>query len=111
MGEGSFIGPLALVDGLVSIGAHSIVEGHSVVGHDTLIGSFTLIGGMAAIAGSCVIGDGVVLGTHSSTAPKVRLGNRAVLGSGSSAHSNIPEDCTAVGVPAEVLYEGVPIKM
>jgi acetyltransferase EpsM len=111
MGEGSFIGALALVDGLVSIGAHSIVEGHSVVGHDTLIGSFTLIGGMAAIAGSCVIGDGVVLGTHSSTAPKVRLGNRAVLGSGSSAHSNIPEDCTAVGVPAEVLYEGVPIQM
>jgi sugar O-acyltransferase (sialic acid O-acetyltransferase NeuD family) len=111
MGEGSFIGALALVDGLVSIGAHSIVEGHSVVGHDTSIGSFTLIGGMAAIAGSSVIGDGVVLGTHSSTAPKVRLGNRAVLGSGSSAHSNIPEDCTAVGVPAEVLYEGVAIKM
>ena len=111
MGEGSFIGALALVDGLVSIGAHSIVEGHSVVGHDTSIGSFTLIGGMAAIAGSSVIGDGVVLGTHSSTAPKVRLGNRAVLGSGSSAHCDIPEDCTAVGVPAEVLYEGVAIKM
>jgi sugar O-acyltransferase (sialic acid O-acetyltransferase NeuD family) len=111
LGEGCFVGPLAVIDGMVSIGAHSIVEVHALVAHDTKVGSFTLIGGMAAVAGSSVIGDGVVLGTHASTAPKIRVGNRAVLGSGSSAYKNIPEGCTAFGVPAEVQYKDVPIKM
>jgi len=110
-GEGSFVGALAVIDAAVSIGAHSIVEVHSMIGHDVVVGSFTLIGGMAAIAGASRIGDGVVMGTHSSTAPKVCLGNKSVLGSGSSAHVNVPEGCTAIGVPAEILYHDIPIKM
>lgn len=54
------------------------------------------------------IGDGVFLGDGAKVVGNLSVGARSVIGVSSVVTKDIPENVTAVGIPARVLHEGRP---
>ena len=97
IGRGAQFGPgfvLIHSDGIVINGA--VVGGSGVhVEHQVTIG---------AERHCCpVIGDGVFLGAGAKVIGGVRVGNGARVGANAVVVSDVPENCTAVGVPARIV--------
>lgn len=52
------------------------------------------------------IGDNVVIGACAIVLGNIRIGNNVKIGAGSVVVSNVPDHCTVVGVPAEIVRIG-----
>lgn len=50
-----------------------------------------------------VIGDKVYIGAKSTIIGGVTIGNKAKIGAGAVVITDVPEGCTAVGVPAKII--------
>jgi UDP-perosamine 4-acetyltransferase len=50
-----------------------------------------------------VVGEGTFLGLGSGVIPGIRIGRWSVIGAGAVVTKDIPDNCTAVGVPAKVI--------
>ena len=85
------------------VGENSIICVNSNVSHSTVIGDFVLISGGVHFAGGVQVGDFTLIGVGAAIAPNVRIGRGVVIGAGASVISDIPDNATAVGVPAKVL--------
>jgi len=103
IGKGSMILPSATVNIDTVIGEHVILNTSSSVDHDCAIGDFVHIGPGAHLGGGVVVGEGTFLGLGSSVIPGIRIGRWSVIGAGAVVTKDIPDDCTAVGVPAKVI--------
>ncbi|HXV27679.1 MAG TPA: serine O-acetyltransferase, partial [bacterium] len=49
------------------------------------------------------IGDNVVIGAGAKVLGNIRLGNNVKVGAGSVVVHSVPDNCTVVGVPAEIV--------
>jgi len=49
------------------------------------------------------VGDNVVVGAHATVLGNIRIGNNVKIGAGSVVVTSVPDNCTVVGVPAEVV--------
>ncbi len=81
--------------------------GPTVLHPDTRAGShFTLLQGVTigeAKTGVPTFGDDVAIGTNATVIGGVVVGDRVHIGAGAVVTSDIPSDCTAVGIPARPL--------
>lgn len=73
------------------------------VGHDTVIGKFSSFMPTVNISGEITIGECVYVGTGAKILNQLRIGKNSIIGSGAVVTTNLPEYCTAVGVPAKVI--------
>jgi len=75
------------------------------VGDDVLIYKGVVLGGTSLNKGKRhpTIGDGVVIGTNAVVLGPITVGANARIGSGAVVIKPVPEDSTAVGVPARVV--------
>jgi len=103
IGKGSMILPSATVNIDTVIGAHVILNTSCSVDHDCSIGDFVHVGPGAHLGGGVVVGEGTFLGLGSSVIPGIRIGRWSVVGAGAVVTKDLPENCTAVGVPAKVI--------
>jgi len=103
IGKGSMILPSATVNIDTAIGEHVILNTSCSVDHDCVIGDFVHIGPGAHLGGGVVIGEGTFLGIGSSVIPGIRIGRWSVIGAGAVVTKDLPDNCTAVGVPAKVI--------
>ena len=103
IGKGSMILPSATVNIDTVIGEHVILNTSSSVDHDCSIGDFVHIGPGAHLGGGVAVGEGTFLGLGSSVIPGIRIGRWSVIGAGAVVTKDIPDNCTAVGVPAKVI--------
>lgn len=103
IGVGVIIGPFVYIDADVTIGDYSIILSCSCIGHDTKIGNFCEIEPFSSVAGNVIIEDGAILHARSTIAPKIHVGENAVVGVGSVILKNIESDCTMFGYPARKL--------
>ena len=103
IGRGSMILPSATVNIDTVIGEHSILNTSCSVDHDCAIGDFVHIGPGALLGGGVVVEEGAFLGVGSSVIPGIRIGRWSVVGAGAVVTKDIPDNCTAVGVPAKVI--------
>ena len=55
------------------------------------------------LAGRVTLGEGVEVGTAASIIPGIKVGSWSVIGASAAVVQDIPEGCTAVGVPAKVI--------
>ena len=92
------IGPGMLIP---HVGPIQVVPG-AVVGADCAIHQVCTIGAGSS-PGVPVIGDHVMMGSHICVLGPVRVGDRVSIGSGAVVVTDIPSDCTAVGVPAKAI--------
>jgi serine O-acetyltransferase len=81
-----------------------------VIGETSIIGDGVLIYKGVLLGGTSLekkkrhptIGDNVVIGSNAIVLGDITIGNGAIIGAGSVVTHEVPEGCTAVGVPARV---------
>lgn len=74
---------------------------NSTIGHDTIIENYTTISPNCSISGNVHLSDGVYLGTQATIIEKLSVGRNSIIGAGAVVVKDIPDFCTAVGVPAK----------
>ena len=94
--------------------SHIVLSGDVVMGCNCLLSQGVTIGvsWRGENRGSPVIGDWVYFGANATVAGKIRIGNDVVIGANSLVVSDVPEACTVIGVPAQVVVQsGVKTKL
>jgi sugar O-acyltransferase (sialic acid O-acetyltransferase NeuD family) len=101
IGEGSIITAGTIITQNIRIGKHVILNLLCTVGHDTIIGDFSSFMPSVNISGEVVIHNNVYVGTGAKIINQLTIGQHSIIGAGAVVSKNIPERCTAVGVPAK----------
>ena len=99
IGEGSVIFAGAVVQPDVVIGKHCIINSTATIDYDSVIGDFVHIGPSSSLAGGVSVMEGAFLGMRSGKS----IGKWSVVGAGGVITKDIPDNVTAVGVPAKVV--------
>lgn len=102
IGEGSVVMPGAIVNVDSKIGKQALINTGAIIEHDNIIGDFVHVASGAATAGNVQVGDLSMLGTGVKVIQGIKIGGSTMIGAGAVVISDIPENCTAVGVPAKV---------
>jgi sugar O-acyltransferase (sialic acid O-acetyltransferase NeuD family) len=103
VGRGVLINKGCLLTTNTLIGDHVSVNPGCGIGHDAVIGAYTTLMWRVNISGNVKIGEGCLLGTGVTVLQGLSVGSGAVIGAGAVVTKDIPENCTAVGVPAQVV--------
>ena len=103
IGGGSIICQNVIVSINVDIGKHCDLIYGSIVGHDSKIDSFVTLYPSVNISGNVNVGACVEIGTGAKVIQQKNIGNNVIIGAGSVVIKDIPNDCTAVGVPTKLI--------
>jgi len=103
IGEGSIICAGNIITTNIEIGKHVILNLACTVGHETKIGDFSSFMPTCNISGEVVIGEGNYWGTGAKIINQKTVGNNVTIGAGAVITKDIPDNVTAVGVPAKVI--------
>ncbi|MFC3160377.1 acetyltransferase [Chryseobacterium arachidis] len=103
IGEGANILDGVKISNDVTIGKASIIYYNSIVTHDVTIGDFVEISPDVKILGRVTIGNFCQLGSGTIILPDITIGNHVIIGAGTVVTKDLPDHCTAVGVPSKKL--------
>ena len=99
-GEGSMVCAGTIISVNTVVGRHVYLNFRTIVAHDAVIKDFASVMNNCVLSGNVIVGECAFLGASVTTLQGIHIGDRAILGAGAVAISDIPADCTAVGVPA-----------
>jgi len=105
LGRGIAIMAGAVINASAQIGDGAIINTNAGVDHDCCIGNGAHIGPGSALAGNIEVGRETFLGVGTCVLPGIRIGSRAIIGAGSVVNRDIPDDVTAIGVPARIVSD------
>ena len=71
------------------------------VGHDTIIEDYCAFMPSVNISGEVIIHNCVYVGTGAKIINQVEIGKNTIIGAGAVVSKTLPENCTAVGIPAK----------
>lgn len=103
VGLGANIMPFAAIFGCSILGKGTLINSYASIHHDAVIGDFCEISPGARVLGRVRIGNGVQLGTNAIVLPGVTIGHFSIVGAGAVVTGDLPDHCTAVGVPAKII--------
>lgn len=110
IGEGAMVLPGVVITTNVRIGDFVLLNPHVSISHDGDIGDYCSLGPGVRLAGNVHVDEGSDLGTNASAIPGVRIGRNVVLGAGACVVRDLPDNVTAVGVPARVIRSSTSLK-
>lgn len=87
----------------VVIGTGSLINAYASIHHDVSIGEFCEISPHATILGGANIGNFTSVGANATILPDINVGDNVIIGAGAVVVTNIPKNCTVVGVPAKII--------
>ncbi|OGX03058.1 MAG: serine O-acetyltransferase [Omnitrophica bacterium RIFCSPLOWO2_12_FULL_50_11] len=98
---GAKIGPGFFIDHGMGVVIGETAE----IGRDVLVYQGVTLGGTGAERGKRhpTIGDHVVIGAGAKVLGSIKIGHNVKIGSGSVVVHSVPDNCTVVGVPAEIV--------
>ena len=100
IGVGTQILAGVIINAGAKIGDHCIVNTGSIVEHDCVISDYVHLAPRTAIGGGSTIGTGTQVGIGACVIQNITIGANVVIGAGAAVIRDIPDNCTAVGVPA-----------
>tara|TARA_R110002049_G_scaffold72490_2_gene187225 strand:- start:263236 stop:263862 length:627 start_codon:yes stop_codon:yes gene_type:complete len=103
IGPGTAVMAGAVINPNAIVGSHTIINSNSTVEHDCVIGDFSSVAPHACLAGGVKLGMGVTINTGANLVPGVSIGDRSVIGAGSTVLNDIPAGVLAYGCPARVI--------
>ncbi|SNC67994.1 sugar O-acyltransferase, sialic acid O-acetyltransferase NeuD family [Hymenobacter gelipurpurascens] len=103
IGAGCIIGQGCILTCDIRLGHHVLLNLGCTIGHDAVLEDFCSLMPHANVGGEAHLETGVYLGTNATIINQVRVGARTIIGAGAVAVRDVPADCTAVGVPAQVI--------
>jgi sugar O-acyltransferase (sialic acid O-acetyltransferase NeuD family) len=103
MGSGTVVMANVAINPGASIGENVIVNTGATIDHDCLIGDHVHISPGTHLGGNVEIGDLTHIGIGVSIIPNIKIGKGAIVGSGAVVVGDIPDNVTAVGIPAKVI--------
>lgn len=102
MGQGVIISMDCRVSTNVSMGDFVFLNMGSVVCHDGKLGDYVTLSPDVRLAGNVTVGNESELGMGTRVIQGKTIGRQVITGAGSVVVRDLPDDCTAVGVPAQV---------
>ena len=103
--KGSNIMQKVVLTNDITVGEGSIINQLTSIGHDVSIGNYVEICPNVSISGNCKIGNETFIGTGAIILPNVQIGNNVIIGAGSVVSKDLPDNCTAVGIPAKIIKQ------
>lgn len=103
IGEGVMMLPNSFAGTDSFVGNHAIVNAGATISHDSRIGRYGTLNPGVHLAGNVLIGEGCYLGIGSSVIHGVSIGSWTIVGAGAVVVRDLPDNVTAVGVPATVI--------
>ena len=107
MGNGTYVGPLAIVNADAQIGDNCIINSGAIVEHDCHVESHAHISVGAHLGGKTEIHEGSLFGISASSLPCTKIGKWSVVGAGALVTRDVAAYSTVVGVPANPLGEKI----
>lgn len=101
IGEGCIVGPYANISSDTVIGDFVTFSIKAGMGHDSIIGDYSHIGGMCCISGFVTIGGAVTMHPGCIIVPHRKIGDNAIVGTGSVVLANVRANTTVFGNPAK----------
>jgi len=101
IGEGSIICAGNIITNDIQIGDFTTLNLCCTTGHDTKIGAFSSFMPSVNISGEVKMGEGIYVGTGAKIINNLEIGANTIIGAGAVVSKSLPENCTAVGVPAK----------
>ncbi|HBR12959.1 MAG TPA: hexapeptide transferase [Chryseobacterium sp.] len=89
----------------VTIDEGTMIYYNSIITHDVKIGKFVEISPNVSVLGRAKVGDYTQIGTNSVIFPDVKIGNHVIIGAGAVVSKDLPDHCTAVGIPAKIIKQ------
>lgn len=71
------------------------------IGHDTVLESYVSLMPAVNVSGEVVVEEAVYVGTGAKIINQVSVGKNTTIGAGAVVSKSLPENCTAVGIPAK----------
>jgi sugar O-acyltransferase (sialic acid O-acetyltransferase NeuD family) len=87
----------------VTTGRHVHLNLNATVSHDCVLDDYVTLSPGASVSGNVHLGAEVVLGVGAVVIQSITVGARTVVGAGAAVVRDLPDDVTAVGVPAQPL--------
>ncbi|WP_245122170.1 acetyltransferase [Hymenobacter volaticus] len=103
IGAGCIISQGCILTTDIILGQHVLLNLGCTIGHDAVLEDFCSLMPHANVGGAAHLESGVYLGTNATVINHVQVGARTIVGAGAVAVRNLPANCTAVGVPAQVI--------
>ena len=101
IGKGSIICAGTIITCNIKIGEFVILNLCCTVGHDTIIENYSSFMPTVNISGEVLIRERVYVGTGAKIINQLEIGQNTVIGAGAVVSKSLPENCTAVGIPAK----------
>lgn len=83
----------------ITLGDFVISNLDCTIGHDAVLSDFTTLYPSVNISGNVTVGECTEIGTGSNIIQGKNIGHDTIIGAGSVVVKDIPDSCTAVGVP------------
>ena len=103
--EAVVIMPGAVVNAGAILEDGAVVNTAATVDHDCRLERFCQVWPGAHLAGNVRVGEFSYVGTGASVIQNIRIGKNVMIGAGAVVVRDVPDDVTAVGVPARVLQD------
>lgn len=101
IGKGSIVCEGSIITCNIKIGNFVILNLMCTVGHDTVIEDYCSFMPSVNISGEVYIHNGVYVGTGAKIINQLKIGKGTIVGAGAVVSKTLPENCTAVGIPAK----------
>lgn len=105
IGRGCFVGKMSIINAGAMIGDNVIINTKSLVEHGSKIESHVNLSTNAVLNGEVYVKECAFIGSSSVTICQKTIGKNAIIGAGAVVINDIPDNVTAVGVPAKVIKQ------
>lgn len=101
LGEGSQVFATAVINPGAKIGKHCIINSGAIIEHDCQLDDYVHVAPNATLGGNVKVGTKTHIGIGSTIIQNVIIGKNVTIGAGAVVTKDIPDNCTAVGIPAK----------